>query len=263
YDALPRPFLGFTRPTHDEPTPRSRRANRRRGVFEIGAFFESITGYREAPPAERPHEWLMLPEATLAAATNGVVFRDQLGVLSATRQGFKQMPDDVRLALVSRRLGMVAQAGQYNVPRMIERGDGGAAWLAIAETASAAASLVFLVNHPARVGYLPYYKWQMAALRRLSGRLMARLPGVVDTLEEILRLASAACFPTSSAFPTPGALAEPAAAGELVAGLIEDLAAQVVADFRARRWTTSDETFLEWQRPHVEAAITTEWLRSL
>ena len=263
YDALPREFLGFTRPSDDERTPRSRGANRRRGVFEIGAFFESITGYREAPPAERPHEWLMLPEATLAAATNGAVFRDQLGVLSATRQGFKQMPDDVRLALVSRRLGMIAQAGQYNVPRMIERGDGGAAWLAIAETASAAASLVFLVNHPARVGYLPYYKWQMAALRRLSGRLMARLPGVVDTLEDILRLASAACFPTSSAFPTPGALAEPAAAGELVAGLIEDLAAQVVADFRARRWTTSDETFLEWQRPHVEAAITTEWLRSL
>lgn len=254
YDALPREFLGFTRPAETERTPRARGANHRRGVHEIGAFFESLTGYREAPAADRPHEWLMLPEATLAAATNGAIFRDQLGDFSATRQAFKRMPEDVRLALVSRRLGMIAQAGQYNVPRMLKRGDGAAAWLAIAEMTNAAASLVFLVNAPARVGYLPYYKWELAALRVISGRMAARLPGVVDTLEEILRVASAACFADAGAG---------AGARERVVALIEDVAAQIVKDFRARRWTTSDETFLEWQRPHVESAITTEWLRSL
>ena len=256
YDALPSEFRGLTRPTDAERTPRTCGTNRRRGVFEIGSFFESITGYREPPAQDALHEWLMLPEATLAAATNGAVFRDQLGVFSATRQSFKLMPEDVRLALVSRRLGMIAQAGQYNIPRMLERRDGAAAWLAIAEMTNAAASLVYLVNGPARVGYLPYYKWQMAALRRVSSRMAARLPGVVVILEKILVLASTACFETGHGAATGNARTR-------VVALVEELAAQIVADFRARRWTMSEETFLEWQRPYVESAITADWLRSL
>lgn len=52
----------------------------------------------------------MLQESTLAAATNGEVFADPTGLFSKTRQGFKNMPDDVRLALISKRLGMIAQA---------------------------------------------------------------------------------------------------------------------------------------------------------
>ena len=98
-------------------TPRAQGANRRDGVFRIGDFFESITGYHTAPAQTAPHEWLMLQESTLAAATNGEVFADPTGLFSKTRRGFKNMPDDVRLALISKRLGMIAQAGQYNLPR--------------------------------------------------------------------------------------------------------------------------------------------------
>ena len=117
-------------------------------MFRIGDFFESITGYRTAPAQTAPHEWLMLQESTLAAATNGEVFADPTGLFSKTRQGFKNMPDDVRLALISKRLGMIAQAGQYNLPRSLKRGDGAAAWLSIHEFVQATASLVFLVNVP-------------------------------------------------------------------------------------------------------------------
>ena len=129
-------------------TPRAQGANRRDGVFRIGDFFESITGYHTAPAQTAPHEWLMLQESTLAAATNGEVFADPTGLFSKTRQGFKNMPDDVRLALISKRLGMIAQAGQYNLPRSLKRGDGAAAWLSIHEFVQATASLVFLVNVP-------------------------------------------------------------------------------------------------------------------
>ena len=41
-------------------TPRAQGANRRDGVFRIGDFFESITGYHTAPAQTAPHEWLML-----------------------------------------------------------------------------------------------------------------------------------------------------------------------------------------------------------
>ena len=252
YEALPTEFMGFGSRTD---SVRAKGANRRVGVFEIGAFFESLTGYRQAPPEDHPHEWLLLDEATLAAATNGRIFADPLGQMLATRQGFKAMPDDVRLCLISRRLGMIAQAGQYNLPRSLQRGDGAAAMLSINEFVKASASLIFLINNPLTVGYLPYYKWTFAALRRLSGRMATRLADLTEQLEDILRLASAACY-GGQGFGEGGKGARPAA--ESITKLVESICARIVEELQAEGLTNSPETFLEWQRPYVEAHISSD-----
>lgn len=236
-------------------TPRAQGANRRDGVFRIGDFFESITGYRTAPAQTAPHEWLMLQESTLAAATNGEVFADPTGLFSKTRQGFKNMPDDVRLALISKRLGMIAQAGQYNLPRSLKRGDGAAAWLSIHEFVQATASLVFLVNVPMVVGYMPYYKWQFAALRKLSGSMFALLPNVGEQLETVMRLSSAACY-GGAGFGEGGKGA--ATAIEKINDIVEQIAADIVKELKREHLTTSGETFLEWQRPYVEDHIASD-----
>lgn len=257
YDALPEFFRGVQRSV---ATPRASEKNRRVGVFEVGDFFEGITGYREAPPCNRPHEWLSLEEATLAAATNGEVFVDALGAVGALRGGFLRMPDGVRLALIGRRLGMMAQAGQYNVERMLARGDGEAAWLSVGEFVRATASVVFLLNRPWMVGYLPYYKWHFAALRKLADRPAARLPGVVPQLSEILKLASAACLGGSCAGKT-GPDADHAHAALLSA--IEAVCAEVVMELRIQRLSDTSDTFLERQRDAVQSRIRDPWLRSL
>ena len=236
-------------------TPRAQGANRRDGVFRIGDFFESITGYRTAPAQTAPHEWLMLAESTLAAATNGEVFADPTGQFSKTRQGFKDMPDDVRLALISKRLGMIAQAGQYNLPRSLKRGDGAAAWLSIHEFVQATASLVFLVNVPMVVGYMPYYKWQFAALRKLSGSMFALLPNVGEQLETVMRLSSAACY-GGAGFGEGGKGA--ATAIKKINDIVEQIAADIVKELKREHLTTSGETFLEWQRPYVEDHIVSD-----
>lgn len=236
-------------------TPRAQGANRRDGVFRIGDFFESITGYRTAPAQTAPHEWLMLQESTLAAATNGEVFADPTGLFSKTRQGFKNMPDDVRLALISKRLGMIAQAGQYNLPRSLKRGDGAAAWLSIHEFVQATASLVFLVNVPMVVGYMPYYKWQFAALRKLSGSMFALLPNVGEQLETVVRLSSAACY-GGSGFGEGGKGA--ATAIKKINDIVEQIAADIVRELKREHLTASGETFLEWQRPYVEDHIVSD-----
>ncbi|UYJ08281.1 MAG: DUF4037 domain-containing protein [Bifidobacteriaceae bacterium] len=236
-------------------TPRAQDANRRDGVFRIGDFFESITGYRTAPAQTAPHEWLMLAESTLAAATNGEVFADPTGQFSKTRQGFKDMPDDVRLALISKRLGMIAQAGQYNLPRSLKRGDGAAAWLSIHEFVQATASLVFLVNVPMVVGYMPYYKWQFAALRKLSGSMFALLPNVGEQLETVMRLSSAACY-GGAGFGEGGKGAAPAI--EKINDIVEQIAVDIVKELKREHLTTSGETFLEWQRPYVEDHIASD-----
>lgn len=265
YEALPRKFAidNQGRPqfivakdsadrAFSPTTPRAQGENRRDGVFRIGDFFESITGYRQAPAANSPHEWLMLNEATLSAATNGEVFADPTGQFSKTRQGFKDMPDDVRLALISKRLGMIAQAGQYNLPRSLKRGDGAAAWLSISEFVDATASLVFLINVPMVTGYLPYYKWRFAALRKLSGSMFALLPDVCEQLETAMQLASAACY-GGAGFGEGGKGSAPAA--ERIIGIVEHVAAEIVKELHREHLTTSSETFLEWQRPYVEEHI--------
>ena len=259
YEALPKVFQGYG---PCKSTARATGASRRDGVFEIGAFFESITGYSEAPSEDAPHEWLMLDEATLAAATNGQIFADPLGRFSKVRQGFKQMPRDVVVSLISRRLGMIAQAGQYNVPRMLKRGDGAAAWLSIDEFVKATGSLVFLLNNPTSVGYLPYYKWQFAALRKLSRRIATVLPDVTEQLETLLRLSSAACY-GGAGFGEGGKGAAPAI--RQIDQIIGRICAEIVTTLKREGLTDSDETFLEWQRPYVEQRIESDnpVLRSL
>lgn len=248
YEALPRTFDAYGR---SATMPRAQET-RRDGVFEVGTFFESLTGWTAAPPADNPAAWLMLDEATLAAATNGKVFADPLGAFSKARQSFKLMPDDVRLSLMSRRLGMLAQAGQYNLPRMLQRGDGAAAWLAVDEFVQAAASYVFLENGPATVGYVPYYKWLFAAWRRLSARPFAKLAEVCGQCERLLQVASAACF-GGAGFGEGGRGSAPAVAE--ATSIVEEVCGQVVDQLTADGLSSSTDDFLEWQRPYVEAHI--------
>ena len=261
YDSLPQEYAGFG---SREETPRAKscEGSKRVGVFSISEFFENITGFATAPSQNEPHLWLSLSEPTLAAATNGQIFADPLGEFSKARQSFKLMPDDVRISLISRRLGMMAQAGQYNVSRMLARKDGAAAWLSINEFVRATASIVFLLNNPISAGYLPYYKWQFAALRKLSARMASRLSNVCNKLESLMRLSSAACF-GGSGFGEGGKGSSEAESK--INEIIQNVCNEVVKELKYQGLSNCGETFLEWQRPYVEAHINsrTTCLRSL
>ena len=261
YNDLPQEFAGFG---SREETPRAKscESSKRVGVFSISEFFENITGFATAPSQDEPHLWLSLSEPTLAAATNGQIFADPLGEFSKTRQSFKLMPDDVRISLISRRLGMMAQAGQYNVPRMLARKDGAAAWLSINEFVRATASIVFLLNNPISAGYLPYYKWQFAALRKLSARMASRLSGVANQLESLMRLSSAACFGGIGFGEGTKGSSE---AESKINEIIQNVCNEVVQELKYQGLSDCNETFLEWQRPYVEVHINSRaaCLRSL
>ena len=261
YDSLPQEYAGFG---SREETPRAKscEGSKRVGVFSISEFFENITGFATAPSQNEPHLWLSLSEPTLAAATNGQIFADPLGEFSKTRQSFKLMPDDVRISIISRRLGMMAQAGQYNVPRMLARKDGAAAWLSINEFVRATASIVFLLNNPISAGYLPYYKWQFAALRKLSNRMASRLSSVANQLESLMRLSSAACFGGIGFGEGTKGSSE---AESKINEIIQNVCNEVVQELKYQGLSDCNETFLEWQRPYVEAHINSRatCLRSL
>lgn len=74
------------------------------------------------------------------------------------------------------RAAVMAQAGQYNYPRCMKRGDTVAAQLALAEFTEAALSMVYLLNRR----YAPFYKWMYRGLQGLP-----RLPRAGEQLEAL------------------------------------------------------------------------------
>ena len=92
YGRLPRIFMDI------EKGKTNSYGTARYGVKTISDFYLPLTGRKGAP--ENPHEWLFTPEHSLAAAVNGAVFRDDLGIFSEIRNIIRSgMPEDIKLKL--------------------------------------------------------------------------------------------------------------------------------------------------------------------
>lgn len=133
---------------------------RRRGVLEMGSFYRKFLGTEGVPVSLT--QWRIIPEHNLAAATNGKVFADPLERFSHIRNKLidEYYPEDIRLKKIAARCMIMAQAGQYNYPRVISRSEFVAAHLAMAEFIKATVSMIFLLNKR----YQPFYKWMHRGL---------------------------------------------------------------------------------------------------
>jgi len=147
----------------------------RHGVLNLNEFLIDHLGAARAP--ERWQEWLSVPENNLAEITNGEIFYDGPGTLTALRKELAYYPEDIRKKKLAGALIMMAQAGSYNYPRCLEHREGGAAQLALGEYARYAMEAAFALNRR----YMPYYKWSFRALRELS-----ILSGLAESLEFLL-----------------------------------------------------------------------------
>jgi hypothetical protein len=172
YDALPCEFNGYRRIT-------SRFGADRVGVQTIEAFYQRHIGTPHAP--ETIMQWLGLAEERLSVCTNGRVFEDRLGEFSRIRNILTAFyPEDIRLLKMAARCCSCAQAGQYNYPRSVKRGDRFAARFAETQFCADIISLIFLLNHR----YTPFYKWRHRAVQDLPvlGQLVYdKIMGLMDT----------------------------------------------------------------------------------
>ena len=131
------------------------------GVFVTGDFYRRYTGCDGAPKTWQ--DWLYTNSAYFAEATNGEVFRDDLGEFTKIRNEILHgMPEDVRIKKIGSCALKAAQSGQYNYARCLSHGEEGAAMLALFEFVTNAIELAFLLNRK----HCPYYKW---ALRSMDG----------------------------------------------------------------------------------------------
>lgn len=155
YAKLPKVFEGVARPMLNPV------GGARKGVIRTSEFFLEKIG--SADGRLTTDGWLTVPEQALAEATNGKIFFDNLGELSAIRQNIAYYPEDIRLKKLAGNLLIMAQSGQYNYNRTLDHGEPGAAQLAVFEFVNHAVSAIFLLNKV----YKPYYKWSFKALRSL------------------------------------------------------------------------------------------------
>ena len=155
YAKLPEEFEGFTRQKLGPV------GGARHGVIRTADFFRERTGSEGADLAA--DQWIALPEESLAEAVNGKIFMDHYGEVTRIREGLAFYPEDIRRKKLAGHLLVMAQAGQYNYPRLIARKETGAAQLAVFEFAKSAMEVIFLLNRQ----YMPYYKWSFRTLRAL------------------------------------------------------------------------------------------------
>ena len=169
YAKLPREFMEVRRSTL-APV-----GGARHGVLRAADFFTEKVG---APDGVLTvDQWLKLPQQSLLEATAGVLFRDDLGQVTAIRTALSHMPEEVRKKRLAGHLLLMAQAGQYNYLRCLKHGEPAAGQLAVNEFVKSCIEVVFLLN---RV-YAPYYKWSFRALRELK-----KLSLTAETLEYLL-----------------------------------------------------------------------------
>ncbi|MCM1189751.1 MAG: DUF4125 family protein [bacterium] len=113
YRELPTEFQGYRR------APQVSGRNRR-GVMRISEFYESLVG---ADSYEKIN-WREVSDASLAAAVNGEVFRDDEGIFSAFRGRLAQgYPARILYLKLAEAAAGFSQTAQYNFPRMLGRGD--------------------------------------------------------------------------------------------------------------------------------------------
>ena len=155
YDELPGEFMGSSRANVIDRS--------RLGPMKISRFYQTFTGCAEGPATNM--DWFLISESALAAAENGEVFVDNGGRFSAIRRKLLAFyPDDVLYKKLAARAAVMAQAGQYNLPRCLRRGEQVAANLAAARFIEAAVSAACLINRRPAL----FYKWAYRGLAELA-----------------------------------------------------------------------------------------------
>lgn len=200
-------------------------------VIPVQDFFRKYTGLPQGP--ELIEEWRNIPEEFLVNATSGVVFFDNKGLFTAIQNRLKDYyPEELRRKYLAYYCIKLAQSGQYNYVRCLERQDHVAAFQALAEAIDMIMAIVYALNKR----YRPFYKWQYRGLDDL--------PILGKKVKDIV-------FNISQSF-----------AGDISnADRIETVCELIISELHKQELSSSTSTFLLDHGNAIFATITDEILR--
>lgn len=172
YEALPAEHKGYSRAPHVS-------GRNRRGVLIISEFYRSLVG----TDCYEKIDWRSVSDASLAAAVNGEIFRDDEGIFTDFRNRLlKGYPEHIFYLKLAEAAARYAQAAEYNFGRMLERKDELTARMFVWDGIREAMRLQLYLDRK----YPPHDKWlyrslqesekgrETAALLREAAELLAR-----------------------------------------------------------------------------------------
>lgn len=161
---------------HVAESPNNVHISSRRGVFRINDFYNQLLSSNCDYEAGET-DFCDVEEQALAAAINGAVFEDKLGVFSAVRKNLAYYPDNVWRAKLAGAVHEFSQYAQSNYSRMMARKDYITADICKLKAVESTLDLIYLLNRQ----YAPYYKWKRkgAEKLKLSAKLLPLLEYVV------------------------------------------------------------------------------------
>lgn len=204
----------------------------RRGVSTISDFYNKI--FRISCDFQNgcAVNYLNVHEFQLAAATNGEVFRDDLGIFTRVRKKLMEhYPQDILRRKLAQELHEFSQYAQSNYPRMMARGDQLTSNLCVAKAVENVMNIYYLLNGT----YAPYYKWKRKGLERISGT-----SSIIKILDEI---AATPCqgYAWKSEVYSPVRLNNE----DRMVMLFEKAAGEILDELKKKGFASGDELFLE------------------
>lgn len=205
---------------------------KRRGVFCINEFYNRLLGTNCNFEKSFSFEYENVNEFSLAAATNGEVFRDDLGTFSAVREKLLQYyPEETWRKKMAQCLHDFSQYAQSNYARMMARKDVVSANLCKMKAVETVMDLLYLLQRK----YAPYYKWKKKGLEKNAFSLkvlaviekIAELPNQTQAWEKVKY--SAAAINTQD---------------ECV-GLFEEVAGMLLEEMKRQDLVSGEDLFLE------------------
>lgn len=203
----------------------------RRGVFIIDEFYDRVLGIKNSAN-NLENIWNATTGERFAEATNGQVFRDDLGEFTRTRKvllGY--YPEAVWKQMLAKELHDYSQYAQSNYPRMMARGDYATAAICKAKAMEAALDVVYLLNKH----FAPYYKWKRKGVE--SCPKLNQVGKLVDSLA-LVQQQSQAWDNVSYDATKPNYQDENVKLFDDIAGLILD-------ELKNQKLVTGDDLFLE------------------
>ncbi|MCM1535640.1 MAG: DUF4125 family protein [Clostridium sp.] len=232
YDELPQSFQGVER-TH------SFQGMGRRGVLKISSFYQRLLGtdrYEEI-------DYARVEDASLAAAVNGEVFRDEEGIFTAFREKLMQgSPEPVHYLKLAESAAKFSQAGQYNYKRMRERGDDLTASLMLWDCIREAMKL----KHYIEGAYPPHDKWLYKSLQNLKGG-----SELADLLKSLQKASSAFCAEDTRTQNTHTQDAHTQEGTLRICALVDEIGAFLAKELYEGNFISDIEPYLDAHTPEL------------
>lgn len=204
----------------------------RRGVFTISGFYNQLLGTSCNYEKEFSVDYDAVEEFQLAAATNGTVFQDKLGIFTTAREKLlNYYPEPIWRKKLAQSIHEFSQYAQSNYARMMGRGDFVTAGICIAKAIESAMDLLYLLNRT----YAPYYKWKKKGLEKIS------LPAnILPLLEKIALLPNQADAWRNVKYSSVSINEK-----DVCVCLFEQVAQGILDELKRQELVTGEDVFLE------------------